>query len=267
MASRDLTTLALVKQMLSVTDTSSDINLGTLISQISSFVYNKTSRGFFLPKTVTELQDGRGGTRLLLTNWPVQSLQSLAVDGVTIPPTTTDTGAGWVLEPATDEPPGLMQRLDLRGYSFSRGTRNVRAVYTAGYQITDESVVAAASVQVDAPYGRWRTDVSVLRASDRSGLVRVSSAPSSGQYSISSDGVYTFAAADYGQQMLVSYGYVPYDLEQMVTEWVVERFKYADRVGIRSKSLGGAETVSFDNSAVPQYVAQVLQTYTRVVSC
>lgn len=270
MSSRDLASLALVKQWLGVTDTSSDLVLGSLISQISAFVYNKTSRDFFLPKSITELYDGRGRDRMIITNWPVQSMQAVYVDGNLVPPAVEDTDSGWLLEPASDEPPGLMQRLDLRGgYIFTMGRKNVRLVYSAGYQVTDEAMTAPASGTVHAgePYGRWKTSVSVVRASDRSALVQVPSAPTAGQFSVSNSGDYSFSAADAGLQLLVSYGFVPYDLEQAVIEWTAERFKYRDRMGVRSKTLGGAETVSFDISAVPQFVAPVLQTYTRVVSC
>lgn len=267
MGARDLTTLAVVKQYLGLSDSSSDPILSTLISQLSSLAHNKTSRSFFLPKTVTELLDGSGGTRLLLTNYPVQSVSLLQVDGVTVPPASSPTGSGWILEPASDDPPGVMQRLDLRGYGFSRGTRNVSVTYTAGYLVADEAAVATASVVVAAPYGRWRSDMGVVRASDRSALVNVSSAPAAGQYTVNALGGYSFNASDDGLAVLISYGFIPYDLEQAVTDWVAERFKYKDRIGYRSKSLGGAETVSFDNRALPDSVGQVLQTYTRVVSC
>lgn len=268
MSSRDLVSLADLKKWLGISTTDSDFALGTLISQISGFVYNKTSRGFILPRTNTELYDGNGGQMMLLLNWPVNSLQSLMVNGVVVSPAPSDTADGWILEDAPDDPPGLMQRLYLRGgYRFTTGVRNVRVTYSAGYQVTDEAmtVIGSGTQRPGEAYGKWGSSVSVLRASNRTPLTQVASAPAAGQFSVS-NGDYTFSAADAGLPVLVTYGYVPYDLAQAVMEWAAERYRYKDRIGIQSKSLGGAETMSYALDAVPKYVAQVIQTYTRVIS-
>lgn len=267
MSSRDLTTLDAVKKWLSISTTDSDIVLSSLITQISGFVYNKTSRSFFVPRTVTELYDGLGGTRMLLTNWPVTKVTELKISGTVVPPAGDYPSSGWILEAAPDDPPGLMQRLDLRGYTFLSGTKNVSVTYVAGYQVENEALTTPSSgaVAVAAPYGRWASDMGVTRVSTGLPLAKVASAPSSGQYSVDASGNYTFG--DSSIAVLVSYGYIPADLERAVIEWVAERFKYKDRIGYRSKSLGGAESVSFDNRAIPEIAGAVIQTYTRVVSC
>ena len=48
--------------------------------------------------------------------------------------------------------------------------------------------------------------------------------------------------------MSLSYGFVPQDLAQAATELAAERFRASERVGLRSKSLGGQETISYDLS-------------------
>lgn len=267
MSSRDLTTLDTAKQWLGITSTDSDSILSSLITQISNFIYNKTSRSFFLPKTVTESYDGLGGTRMFLTNFPIISLSQLVVNGSTIPQSPGYPTPGWILEPAPDDQPGLMQRLDLRGYYFCCGVKNVTVTYTAGYQVSNEPMTTPASGQASvlAPYGRWGSDMGVVLVSTGLPLAKVASGPVSGQYSVDATGKYTFGDASVA--VLVSYGFIPADLERAALEWVAERFKYKDRIGYRSKSLGGAETVSFDNRAVPDIVSTIIQTYTRVLSC
>ena len=93
----------------------------------------------------------------------------------------------------------------------------------------------------------------------------VLSAPARGQYSVSA-GVYTFAAADAGSAVALSYGYIPADLEQCALEWVADRYKYKDRIGMTSKSLGGQETVAYQNKATPDFVAQSLMNFRRIIA-
>lgn len=266
MGSRDLTTLTAAKSWLGIATTDSDLVIGSLVTQISNFALNRMSRGFILPRTVTELYDGLGGDRMILTNWPVTSVSQLKINGVVVPPAGDYPSNGWILESSPDDTPGLMQRLDLRGYCFLEGKKNVSVTYMAGYQVEKEPLTTVAGVNnVQATYGRWGSDVSVVRADTGASLVRVSSAPTSGQYAVSATGDYTFG--DIGLAVLVSYGYYPADLERAVLEWVAERYKYRDRIGIASKSLGGAEQISYALTDVPKFVAPILQTYTRVVSC
>lgn len=52
----------------------------------------------------------------------------------------------------------------------------------------------------------WATDLGVKFASNGNPLTRVASAPATGQYSVAA-GVYTFAAADQGKAVLITYGY------------------------------------------------------------
>jgi hypothetical protein len=53
----------------------------------------------------------------------------------------------------------------------------------------------------------WTTDLGVMLASDGTVFIRVASAPATGQYSVAAGGVYTFAAADTGKAMVISYLY------------------------------------------------------------
>ena len=79
-----------------------------------------------------------------------------------------------------------------------------------------------------------------------------------------SAGVYTFSAADAGQAVSLSYGYVPQDIAQAALELAADRFRAADHIGLRSKSIGGQETIAYDTSAMSAPVQAMLQPYKRV---
>jgi hypothetical protein len=91
----------------------------------------------------------------------------------------------------------------------------------------------------------------------------VTASPTTGQYSISA-GVYTFSSGDAGKAVAISYGFVPQDIAQAALELAAERFRAADRIGLRSKSLGGQETISYDTAAISAPILALLQPYKRV---
>jgi hypothetical protein len=94
-------------------------------------------------------------------------------------------------------------------------------------------------------------------------LGAVNGTPAQGQYSVS-DGVYAFSAGDAGQSVLISYGFVPQDLAQAALELAAYRFRAAERIGVRSKSLGGQETIAYDMSPIAAPILAMLQPYVRV---
>ena len=95
-------------------------------------------------------------------------------------------------------------------------------------------------------------------------LTAVSASPAAGQYSVSA-GVYSFSAADAGQSVSISYGYVPQDIAQAALELAAERFRAAERIGLKSKSIGGQETIAYDTSAMSAPIQAMLQPYKRVI--
>jgi hypothetical protein len=180
---------------------------------------------------------------------------------------------GYRLEPWNTVPPGRAQTLVLNGYSFgvagpgARNAQNVAITYRAGYQVSAEAqVIANASATVLAPYGAWASDGGVNYA-DGAALAAVTGAPAAGQYQPAPDapGTYNFNADDNGRTVLVTYGYVPIDLADATIELVAERFKYMQRIGETSHSLGGNETVGFDNARLTPLIAQLLQPYRNVL--
>ncbi|MGA8170013.1 MAG: phage head-tail connector protein [Methylocystis sp.] len=274
MTTGDLVALDAVKNWLGVVTGDDDALLGSLISQISRGIYNYINRSFVLPVNVVEAYDGAGRDTLLLRNWPVGAIASLVIDGEPIPPAPTMAAGvhstrGYVLEQSDDAPPGGMQCLFLRGpHVFRKGRQNVLVSYRAGYEIVGETqtipLSAPFAISAFAPYGGWAVDTGVAYVGGAA-LVAVLGAPTQGQYSVS-NGTYTFAAADAGSAVALSYGYIPADLAQCALEWVADRYKYKDRIGMTSKSLGGQETVAYQNTATPDFVARSLMNFRRIIA-
>jgi hypothetical protein len=157
--------------------------------------------------------------------------------------------------------------LALAGSYFPRALQSVSITYRAGYQVSAESqAIANGAVTVIAPYGGWASDGGVTYA-DGTPLVQVSGAPAPGQYQLTPDapGSYTFNPGDNGATVLISYGYVPADIADACIELVAERFRYGQRIGETSHSLGGNETVSFDNARFNPFITRLLAPYRHVL--
>lgn len=90
------------------------------------------------------------------------------------------------------------------GSEFASGT--MKAIYadTTGSQIPNAT---AFTIQVAPPSsGKFVEDAGV-QGSDGTTYVKVTSAPKTGQYSVSASGLYTFADSDKGKTVYVSYTY------------------------------------------------------------
>lgn len=268
----DLAQLADLKTWLDMQSSDDDALLGRLITQVSRAILSHIDRATVLPASFVETHDGDGGSVIVLQQWPVNTITSCSVNGVAIAPAAPlapgqARAPGYVLESAQTAPPGRMQKLTLRGSWFQRGLQNISIAYQAGYQVTGESALvpfaAPYEIVAEAPYGDWTSDVGVVYANGIA-LVAVSGAPSAGQYSVAG-GVYSFAAADVGAAVQLSYGYVPADLGFCCLDWAAELYAYRARIGQHSKSLGGQETLSFIVKDIPDFVATALQPFKRVV--
>ena len=81
---KDLATLARVKQAIqSITDTSQDALLTVLITSVSDIIA-KYCRRDFISKSYDELYNGNGDRRLMLREYPIQSVQSVRYRPVTV---------------------------------------------------------------------------------------------------------------------------------------------------------------------------------------
>jgi hypothetical protein len=273
MPASDLTTLASLKAWLGIATTANDAMLTPLVSSVSRSIYSMMQRPAILPASYSETLNGNNSDRVPLRNFPVIAVSSLYVDGcqeqaAPALPSWPTGGAGWVLEAVDPTPPSRPASLFLRGGRFRRGVQNIAISYTAGYQIGAEAATVpnASPWQVTAaqPLGAWASDGGVAYAAGGA-LTRVAGIPAQGQYALGgTPGVYTFAAADAGASVLLTYGFIPQDLAQAAMEWAAYCFRSADHIGLRSKSLGGQETISYEVGAATARVAALIQPYRRV---
>lgn len=265
-----LTTLNNVKAWLNVTSTSDDVLLTRLINQLSSATLNYLSRPSVTRQTYTELRDGVGNYRLVLRNWPVIAVTSLKVGAQTIPAADTLASSGYTLATWDGTGAGLPQEITLCGYQFCRGRSNIQIVYEAGYCVLADAQTVPSSaphqITITPAGGSWAQDDGVTY-SNGTELTAVTGTPSVGQYSVTPDSngnaVYTFAAADAGQGVLLDYSFTPADLEQAVIEWIGERYRYKDRIGQTTRGLGGNETAGYSLKGIPDYIGVVFDGYRK----
>jgi Phage gp6-like head-tail connector protein len=261
-----LTSLARARAWAGVTTTNDDPLLTSLISEVSRFILSYLGRPTLFDNQYAEVMDGSGRPSVLLRHWPVTRVTQLQVDGITISEALSSASSGFVLEMWDGMPVGVQQRLSLRGYKFSCGMGNVTLAYDAGYKMVNEAHVISAGgadVTVAAPYGSFGADSAVTYA-DGTPLMAVTSAPAHGQYTVNA-GLYGFAAVDAGMSVLISYSYIPSDIEHACVALVGERYRYRSRIGEISKSLGGQETMSYSQKDMPEFVRTLLQPYRRVL--
>ena len=271
MSSYDLTTLAAVKAWLGLPSASgpSDATLSALVTAASRAIHAALGRPSLTPQTYTETLDLEA-RRVYLRQWPVLQVNAVLWRGVAVPPDPSpdpDASTGYVLQPGDTAPPGRPQALDLFG-SFTRpGRQSLVVSYRAGYAVSGEplTVPNLPPYQMTAlqPFGPWAGDLGVVHAATGASLSPVAAVPGAGQYLVDA-GVYAFSSADAGQDVSIAYGYIPQDVAQAATELAAERFRTAERIGLRSKSLGGQETISYDTSAFSAPILTMLQPYKRV---
>ena len=157
MAQGDLTTLADVKAWLQTGQTAfpptDDALLTRLITAASQYIQTWLNRQI-VQSDYIEVRDGTGGQRLQFGCFPVSAVQSVTIDGITIPPAqpsgpNTGLTAGYVFSPT---------QLAVRGYSFTRGAQNVVIIYTAGYPVVPPEIGQACIELVTLRY-RERTRI------------------------------------------------------------------------------------------------------------
>jgi len=268
----DLTNLAALRAWLGLPSAPgpNDATLAALITAASRSIYATLSRPSLLPFSYAETIDPETN-RVTLRNWPVLQVTSVTWRGIAVPldeNADLEASIGYALEPGDGVPPGRPQALDLFGHQYRSGRQSLIVSYSAGYAVQNEAqaVPATAPLQLAAlsPYGSWGSDLGVTYTATGASLTSVSASPAPGQYAVSA-GAYTFSAADAGQSVAISYGYVPQDIAQAALELAAERFRAAERIGLKSKSIGGQETIAYDTSAMSAPIQAMLQPYKRVI--
>jgi hypothetical protein len=249
-----------------------DTLMQRLISAVSTYIQsalNRTIRN--LP--YVEFRSGQGGQTMLTLNFPITNVQGVAINGIQLPSrppfaatsTTNFIGFGW----QTSGPSGFVWddlRVMVTGYTFERGFSNVQIDYAAGYLVTGE----AQRVPAGAPFSlvtlaHWNAGDRGVTYADGSPLQATSygSALTRGSYSVDPNGVYYFSSDDAAAAVLISYGYVPFDVEQAAVDMIGDWFRYRDRIGQTSMTIE-AQSITFTNTAITARAQGIMNQYKRV---
>lgn len=252
---RDLSSLANLKGALRITASTDDVLLQRLLSACSQFYQNWLNRAPIVAQARSETFNGRGGTRQFLNHYPVLAVASVTVDGTAIVQSTGPLVAGWTFDDTS---------VYLIGYRFNKGVQNVVIPYTGGLGAVEAYTIPGTPYQVSVVNANSAifSDLGVVYAGGAA-LTKVGSAPAAGQYSVAA-GVYTFAAADSGKAVSITYGYVEMDLENAVIETVKDRYETLNRMGQTSKNLEG-QVVSFSIKDLQPWNRTVLEQYAKRV--
>lgn len=139
--SRDLSTMAKVKNRAEVKTDTEDGEIQMLLSAFSLYVYRRTGRDALKSvEEFTEEYDGSGSSKMFLRNYPVLSISSVKVNGA-----DAEISSGYGI-------PGIAIIEKGRGIGFVSGSgigyfpegiQNVQVVYRAGYYGVPEDLEAA----------------------------------------------------------------------------------------------------------------------------
>ena len=233
-----------------------------LITAMSNLILSKLNRARLFSQSFTRTFDGVGNYQLVLPDYPVTGVTKIQMGSQIIQPYVLPTpttgvipnnsfGYGYRLVTWNGDLPGDPSILEFVNGFWYYGAQNIQVTYTAGYLISNEAqtipTVTPFAITVDQPKGIWCRDNGVTFA-DGTALIAVSGTPLTGQYNPPTDttiGTYTFSAADTGKAVLISYSFVPADLELACIQMIAESNSYRNRIGEIEKSLGGQETIRY----------------------
>jgi hypothetical protein len=160
----DLATVAAVRQYLGIESSEADEELGIYLSAASARFVRETGRTFAAaPRTEVfsgEFIGGAGqfgvlGTTRILNASPVASVQSVKVDGETIPQRPAVGSSGWVLDG---------DRIVLDGYWFNSGILNCEITYTPALADVPADVFLAV-VELAALHYKYKDRVGIMNSS------------------------------------------------------------------------------------------------------
>lgn len=149
-AAQPYVSLAQAKEWLCIEDDSKNAELALLIDAVSDSIVTTLARDLWR-KTYTVRYSGLGSTRLAIPFTPLQSVTTLKIDTVTIPPAGVNVPGYYFDE----------NSIELSGYAFTRGIRNIELTISAGYDALPAAVVQAARLTLNAFYNAKNSDQTV----------------------------------------------------------------------------------------------------------
>jgi hypothetical protein len=276
----DLASLDTVKAILDI-DTSvvDDGNIQLCITAASRTFLRMTGRGLSAGRdvaspfnTVVQYTEGltMGRDYVWPRNSPIQAVISLSIDGVAISQADAFGNNGWSIE--SD---GAAVAVRAGSYGFRRGEhmrcRSGRAqiVYTAGYPAYPQLDLATipAGGAYAAAVSPWLSDGGVTYTSTGIALAAVTANPAVGQYTVDTEGNYTFNASESGVEVSVAYqtAGTPEDITLAVAMMASLAFQRQDWIGLKSNTQHELGTTVYDTTALPESVTDTIRNYRRRV--
>lgn len=284
-----LTCLSHVKKWVNSQTNDDDELLTSMISAFSDAILSFLERPNIGLQTYNEYRDGAGNSIMMLRNWPAMSVSAVKIsnanygyggnmfgqNGLVAPPQTIPAQQSWgqsgyFLQPWDGSAAGRQQNLVLSGYYFPRGLSNILITYQAGYAVQGEVATIPASgsyaLSPKCPLGPFYGDNGPTYANGTALTLVTVLTGTAGQYTLSysaSNGQaqYGFNAADAGASVLLNYSYVPASIERACIQWVGEQYRYKNRIGETSKTLGGQLTAAYSTKDMPDFIRTVLAPY------
>jgi uncharacterized phiE125 gp8 family phage protein len=141
-------TMEQLRRWLRVSDTSFDATLEEIGNAVTDEIERLTNR-LYVQRTVSEIRDGDGGRRLELRRYPVSAVTSFTVDDAAVAAADYDL----------DKEGGVIWLLN--GKRLTRGERNVKVTYTAGYVLADvpAEVTRVAREMAKVIWDEWQAGV------------------------------------------------------------------------------------------------------------
>ncbi|HEY6019948.1 MAG TPA: hypothetical protein VIY48_08595 [Candidatus Paceibacterota bacterium] len=260
----NLTTLANVKQYLTITGTNQDALITPLIARESALVEAWTGRTFPSVSNVNKRLNGTGTSRLVLPDQPILSVSSLSILGSAIPASPDGVQAGFVFDDTCLYLVGGIAGMSW-GDKFPMVPQSVTVSWEAGYQTSETDFVPTGNTPTITPTqgGTAVTVVSVVDNTTSTAMTQVGSSPATGQYSFSA-GVFTFNTAQYNHSVTMTYKYVPAPVEQAVIEMVGLDLQQRNNIGINSKNLA-TESITYEKKGISDSAMEMLRPYRRMV--
>lgn len=137
----ELCTTADLKTLLGISTTSQDALLAVVKAGVEKWAKTFTGRDLLTSSSpYTEYHNGDGGGILRLDQHPITDIDSINIDGARVFAAATAIPEADIISDARAQALGFVELLT---YRFSRGVKNVKVVYSAGYATVPEDLSMA----------------------------------------------------------------------------------------------------------------------------
>jgi hypothetical protein len=282
----DLTTVTAVNGILTQGPTVDSAVIAAFITNYSQSILTRTGRSYLSGiRSYSERYNGSGSETQALKNYPIRSVASLTVNGVTIPQSPDFIQSGWVIDETGSQAflslvggnqgggwgagndrwaphanwgsYGNAPPLGQTPYRFAQGIQNVAVQYAAGYsnEIVGEAQTVPAgpgpyTIAASNPASFYQDNGVTL--TDGTPLTPVTGSPGPLEYNapvfgVAPWGVYTFNAAQASAAVLLNYEYgsPPYDLQEAAGRLVALQYRRRAWIGQNSQVQPGVGTTAY----------------------